>query len=66
MRCIIHQVRRNSGSIAANFEENTAHFSQLEIIRLIQSILGLSDMSVSLLPGRFCLSIGCPNGCDLC
>ena len=38
MRCIIHEVRRNSGSNATNFEENTAHFSQLEIIRLIQSI----------------------------
>ena len=39
MRCIIHEVRRNSDSIATNFEENTAYFSQLEIIRLIQSIL---------------------------
>ncbi len=38
MRCIIREVRRNSGSIATNFEENTAHFSQLEIIILIQSI----------------------------
>ncbi len=40
MRCIIHEVRRNSGSISTNFEENTAHFSQLEVIRLIQSIPG--------------------------
>ena len=39
MRCIIHEVRRNSNSIATNFEENTTYFSQLEIIRLIQSIL---------------------------
>ncbi len=38
MRCIIHEVRRNSISIATNFKENTAHFSQLEIIILIQSI----------------------------
>ncbi len=41
MRCIIHEVRRNSHSIATNFEENTAYFSQLEIIRLIQSIPSL-------------------------
>ncbi len=40
MRCIIHEVRRNSGSITTNFEENTSHFSQLEIIRLILSIHG--------------------------
>ena len=48
MLCIIHEVRRNSDSIATNFEENTAHFSQLEIIRLIQSIpriLSLVEMT---------------------
>ena len=45
MRCIIHEVRRNSNSIATNFEENTAYFSQLEIIRLIQSIPGQLIMS---------------------
>ena len=47
MRCIIHEVRRNSDSIATNFKENTAYFSQLEIIRLIQSILGSMDKQIT-------------------
>ncbi len=38
MGCIFHEVRRNSYSIATNFGENTAHFSQREIIILDQSI----------------------------
>ncbi len=40
VHCIIHEVRRNSDSIATNFEKNTTHFSQLEIIRLIQNTPG--------------------------
>ncbi len=47
MRCIIHEVSRNCDSIATNFEENTALFSQLEIIRLIQSIPGVFFLQAS-------------------
>ena len=35
---IFHEVRRNSDSIATNFEGNTVHFSQKKIARVVQSI----------------------------
>ena len=38
MAGIFREVRRNSYSIATNFGENTGHFDQHKIIRLVQSI----------------------------